>query len=211
MSPSKMEYWINNLTDAWLAQSGLEVFAVITGVLYLILAAKESLWCWLFAACSTLAYLILLIQVKLYAESALQVYYLVMAAYGFYSWKNGANKEDHELAIISGSFKFHVFSILSIGLGTAVLGFILASVTDAQLPYIDAFTTIGALLTTWMVTRKYLENWIYWFVIDGVAVYMYWTKELYLTAMLFAFYVVMVVVGFMGWRKTYLHSQHRAA
>lgn len=196
-----MESLTANIKEAFLAQSGWEILAVITGVLYLVLATREILACWYFGAISTLIYLILLADVKLYAEAALQVYYLAMAAYGWYSWKYGSGKADAELPIITGSFRFHLTVAGGIVAGTLLTGYALNALTDARLPYIDAFTTIGAVVTTWMVTKKYLENWIYWFFVDSVAIYMYWEKELYLTALLFLVYVVMVIVGFFNWRR----------
>ncbi len=196
-----MESWIDSLKEAFLAQSALEVAAVVTGVLYLILAAREKLACWYFAAVSTMLYLIILTDIKLYAEAALQIYYLLMAGYGWYTWKYGSGKADGESQIISGSLLFHVLAVLGILSLTAGVGTLMGEYSDAQMPYIDAFTTVGALVTTWMVTKKYLENWIYWFFIDAVAIYMYWTKGLYLTAILFLFYTGMVVYGFVEWRS----------
>ena len=71
------------------------------------------------------------------------------------------------------------------------------------MPYLDSFTTWGAVLTTYMVAKKVLENWIYWFVIDAIAIYLYIDRELYLTALLMAIYVVMVVFGYTAWLKIY--------
>ncbi|NND37734.1 MAG: nicotinamide mononucleotide transporter, partial [Gammaproteobacteria bacterium] len=73
--------------------------------------------------------------------------------------------------------------------------------SDAALPYLDSFTTWGAIVTTWMVARKILENWIYWFVIDSVSIYLYVNRELHLTALLFVLYLVLIVFGYVAWRK----------
>ena len=75
--------------------------------------------------------------------------------------------------------------------------------TDAALPYLDSFTTWGSLVTTWMVARKVLENWLYWLVIDSVSIYLYIDRELYLTALLFAAYVVIVIIGYVKWSQRY--------
>lgn len=75
--------------------------------------------------------------------------------------------------------------------------------TDAAFPYVDSFTTVAAVVTTYMVARKILENWGYWFVIDGISVYLYISRELYLTALLFVFYLVLIVIGFRAWWRDY--------
>lgn len=201
-----MDNWLANVQDALAAMTAIELIAVVAGVVYLVLAGKESLWCWLFAAVSTLLYIYILWDVKLYAEMALQFYYLFMAGYGFYQWKFSHSQNENQMPISVLSIKQHGLLILSTLIPSAVLGYILASQTDAQLPYVDSFTTVGALVTTWMVTKKYLENWLYWIVVDGVAVYQYFNKELYLTALLFVAYVIMVIIGYFAWRKDY-HQQ----
>lgn len=201
-----MDNWLANVQDALAAMTAIELIAVVAGVVYLVLAGKESLLCWFFAAVSTLLYIYILWDVKLYAEMALQFYYLFMAGYGFYQWKFSHSQNENQMPISVLSIKQHGLLILSTLIASAILGYILASQTDAQLPYIDSFTTVGALVTTWMVTKKYLENWLYWIVVDGVAVYQYFNKELYLTALLFVAYVIMVIIGYFAWRKDY-HQQ----
>ena len=74
--------------------------------------------------------------------------------------------------------------------------------SDAALPYLDSFTTWGAVVTTFMVARKVLENWLYWFVIDVVSIFMFLQRDLYFTAALFAGYLVMIVIGYRSWRAS---------
>ena len=80
---------------------------------------------------------------------------------------------------------------------------LLTRFTDAALPLLDSFTTWGSILTTWMVTRKILENWLYWLVIDSVSIYLYLDRGLHLTAMLFVAYLVIVVFGYRKWLRHY--------
>ena len=97
----------------------------------------------------------------------------------------------------------HVQVIAAIIAVALLLGWIMSK-TDAAFPYADAFTTVAAVVTTFMVARKVLENWIYWFVIDSISVYLYVARELYLTALLFVFYLVLIVIGYRRWRRDYL-------
>jgi nicotinamide mononucleotide transporter len=82
-------------------------------------------------------------------------------------------------------------------------GYGLEKNTSAALPYLDSFTTWGAVITTYMVAQKVLENWLYWLVIDTVAIYLYIDRELYLTALLMAVYVVLAMLGWLMWLKEY--------
>lgn len=193
-----------NLESLWQALGGLhgwEALAVALGIAYLLLAVRESLWCWYAAFFSTAIYLWLFWQVQLPMESALQLYYLVMAVYGWHQWRQGSGAES-SLAISSWSGQRHVLAIGAVLLASAVSGTLLARYTDAALPYLDSFTTWGSILTTWMVARKVLENWVYWLVIDSASIWLYLERGLLMTAGLFAVYLVIVCFG---WRQWLLH------
>lgn len=189
---------------AWL---NLEMLAVLLSLAYLVLAMKENSLCWYCAFFGTAIYIWIFGGVKLYMESLLNVYYLVMAVYGWYQWRQGGIGH-HGLEVSRWSFDYHLYAFLGVLLVTLISGYLLEKNTDARLPYLDSFTTWGSVLTTYMVARKVLENWLYWIVIDSVSIYLYLDRGLYFTAGLFAIYVVLVVIGFVTWRKHYL-AQHR--
>jgi nicotinamide mononucleotide transporter len=187
-----------------------EGVAVLLALSYLVLAIRENPWCWVAAFLSTSIYLVLMFQVGLYMESALQLFYLAMAIYGWYSWTHG-DGPNHSLQVISWKPSRHVLPVVVILTLTLVSGFLLSKFTQAAMPYLDSFTTWGAIFTTWMVTRKILQNWHYWFVIDSVSVYLYINRGLALTALLFILYLVLVVVGYLSWKKrmdSTLNTQH---
>ena len=190
------------LVQAAQAMSVWEACAVVLGVAYLLLAMKESLWCWYAAFISTAIFLVLFWDVDLLMESALQVYYLGMAVYGWWQWQHGSEGKA-ELAISSWGTRQHVIALLLVLLASAASGTLLQQFTGAALPYLDSFTTWGSIVTTWMVARKILENWLYWLVIDSVSIYLYLERELYLTAMLFAVYLVIVLFGYRKWLLHY--------
>ena len=201
--------FIQGVISAAQAMSYWEVIAVALGIAYLVLAMRENSLCWYAAFGSTAIFSWLFFDVSLVMESALNVYYLVMAVYGWYVWnkkpQNSAmqNEITPKLAISTWSAKQHTFAIGSVLALTFISGFLLSENTTAVLPYLDSFTTWGAVLTTYMVAKKVLENWIYWFVIDAIAIYLYIDRELYLTALLMAIYVIMVVFGYTAWFKIY--------
>jgi nicotinamide mononucleotide transporter len=191
------------IVTAWQAQSILEEVAVVAAIVYLLLAIRENIWCWLFAFISTAIYIYLFHSVALLSESILNVYYLIMAVYGWYQWKFGENH--HERHIISWPLQRHLLWIAVTGTMVPVLGYI-TSQWNASMPYLDAFTSCFAVLATVMVAHKVLENWHYWLVINIVSTYLFTAKELYLTAALFALYVVLTVFGYFKWRQSYANQ-----
>ena len=183
----------------------LELVAVAFAVLYLLLAIRQNIWCWAAAAVSTGLYLYIMYAAQLYMESALQVFYLAMAAYGWYQWRLGG--AEHEgVDVTTWRWRNHAIAIAVVLVLVFASGYLLERYSDAALPFADAFTTWSAVIATWMVARKILENWIYWFVIDAVSVYLYVSRELYFTAALFVAYLVMIVFGYRSWRRSMLEQ-----
>jgi nicotinamide mononucleotide transporter len=178
-----------------------EILAVVLAVVYLVLAIRQNIWCWAAAAASTVLYLFIMFQAKLYMESALQVFYLLMAVYGWYEWRHGGAGGD-ELEVTTWPFRFHLLAAATVIFLVFVSGELLSRYSQAALPFLDSFTTWGAVIATFMVARKVLENWIYWFVIDAVSIGLYFSRELYFTAALFTAYLFMIVIGYRSWRAS---------
>lgn len=187
-----------------------EMVAVFLSVTYLILAIKQNLWCWVAAFISTLIYSILFFDASLLMDSALNIFYLIMAIYGWYSWKygNGINK-DEELEISTYGLTKNIKIILGLIVLSLILGYIMANYTSADFAYLDTFTTVFAVFTTYTLTKKVLENWLYWIVIDAVSIYIYVNKEFYLTAVLFALYTILAFVAYNNWKKEYKNLEPR--
>jgi nicotinamide mononucleotide transporter len=179
----------------------LELTAVVFAVLYLVLAIKENVWCWFFGFLSTLIYLFIFWDVSLYSESLLQIFYLAMSVYGWWQWTHFDSSQSELKEIQQWSILKHTGIIVAAGFGSLALGFFMSQYTSAAFPYIDAATTLFAIVATYMVAQKIIENWIYWMVIDSVSIYLYINRELYLTALLFLLYVALCFVGYFSWRK----------
>lgn len=188
-----------------LATSGWELLAVLLAIAYLLLALRENSLCWYCALASTVIFTGLFWDVSLLMESALNVYYMAMAVYGWWQWRGSkgavTNSGNSVIEISTWPLRNHVLAWGVIAGLTAVSGSLLAKNTTAALPYLDSFTTWGSVLTTWMVTQKILENWLYWIVIDAISIVLYIDRGLYLTSLLFVAYVIIVVFGFFAWRK----------
>ena len=188
--------------DQLLASSPWELAAVILAVAYLALVIRENIWCWYAAFVSAAIFLVIFWQVQLYMDSGLQVFYLAMAVYGWWQWRRGGGPGENRLAISTWSWQRHALTIGGVIAAAFATGWLLSG-TDARLPYIDSFTTWASVVTTYMVARKVLENWIYWFVIDAISIGLYIDRELYFTAILFAVYLVMVIIGGLAWYRTW--------
>lgn len=180
----------------------LETVAVILAIAYLLFAIKENSLCWYCAFFSTAIYVWIFGDVSLYMESALNIYYMAMAVYGWYQWQRGGEHQTG-LNISRWSLARHSMAIGIILIATVISGYLLAANTDARLPYLDSFTTWASVVTTVMVARKIIENWLYWVVIDFVSIFLYLDRGLYQTAGLFVLYIVLAVVGYIIWIKKY--------
>ncbi len=198
---------IESILAAWHAMSGFEVVAVVLAIAYLVLAIKESSWCWYAAFVSTAIYTWLFWDVSLVMESLLNAYYMAMAIYGWWQWRRPNEQANEVRPIARWQAQHHLFAVVGVLALTGLSGYFLTANTGAQLPYLDSFTTWASVLTTYMVAKKVLENWLYWLFINACAIYLYVDRELYLTAMLFVSYEVMAVIGYIRWRTHYQAQQ----
>ena len=180
----------------------LETLAVVLGIGYLLLAMRESSLCWYCAFFSTALYVWIFGDVSLYMESALNVYYMAMAVYGWLQWqRGGADKSG--VKIIRWTARQHILGVAIILAASITSGYLLSSNTAAKLPYLDSFTTWGSVFTTIMVAQKVLENWLYWIVINSVSIYLYIDRGLDQTAAMFFLYLLLATIGFLTWKKAY--------
>jgi len=191
---------LNAVLQAFLAQSGWEWLAASLGILYVILAAKESVWCWPAAFISTLIYTALFWEGQLPMQALLNFYYMGMAVYGFFLWKKQSS-DNNSVNISSRSFKFHATYILAGLVITVIIGFYLASIPETRYPYLDALVMVFSIMTTVLMARKVIENWLYWIVIDSFAIALYWQTGFYVTIVMFLVYLVLAMYGYNNWLK----------
>ncbi|MFL6549702.1 MAG: nicotinamide riboside transporter PnuC [Povalibacter sp.] len=175
-----------------------EAIAAALGLAYLLLAVRRNLLCWICAFVSTAIYLVIFARASLYMQSALQVFYLVMAVVGFLDWRKGRD-ESGEVLIRHWRGSQHLAAFGAVMLATAINGWSLAH-TDAASPYVDSFVTWASVVTTWMVARRVIENWLYWIVVDAIAAWLYYSQGLLVTTVLFVIYLGIVVHGYFAWR-----------
>ena len=187
--------------DQLVQTSPLEWFGTITGFLCVYLAAKQHVLNWPIAILSIAAYTLLFFRYKLYGDAALQVYFLVTSIYGWYYWVK--QKEENQQAIssltISETLKIIAFSIVLSG----ALGVFLDRFTNTDVPYIDGTCTAISLVAQFLLTRKIIQNWVLWVVVDSCYIPLYLYKDLALTAVLYTLYLVLATLGYLNWRRTW--------
>jgi len=185
----------------WLLQHWVEILGTIFGLIYIYFSIKQNIWLWFFGLISSaLAFYQCLVS-GIYADMAINAYYVGISIYGWILWKYSTQKTE------SGMHTIHFLSRKEIVLYTmtclALWLFIaeMLKFTDSTVPYLDAFTTATAIVATYLLTQKYIENWLIFVLTDAFSIGLFYYKELYFFAFLFAVYTVLAVVGYFNWKK----------
>jgi nicotinamide mononucleotide transporter len=176
-----------------------EWIAVALALAYLLLAIRQSRWCWPAAALSSAIYLVLFATGGLPMQAALQAFYIATSAYGWYAWR-AAQGESRQLHVTTRPWPWHVAALGCVVVLTAANVYLLPGSGGLLVSSADAFVAWGSVLATWMVARKILENWFYWVFFDLAAAALYFVQGFHATAGLFLLYVVLAGRGFVAWR-----------
>lgn len=186
-----------------------ETLAMMLGLLYIVLIIRQSIWAWPSAFASTFIYTLLFWEGQLPLQAVLNAYYLGMAVYGFWLWRRQTRQGDTQdkdsvspsLVIHRLPLKRHLMMIVSGLLISWGLGAYLTHIAFSISPYLDAVIMVFSMMTTYLVAHKVLENWLYWMVINSVAIYLYWQTGFYSTVVLMSVYLVMAVIGYRKWTQ----------
>lgn len=179
--------------------SPLEIIAFTVSVLGVWLTTTRSLWNYPFSLLSVVLYGVIFYQVKLYADMGLQAIFAATLLYGLWQWRR--NRLASGKVLVTRVRPVEVLASIVCGIGAAVgLGFLLYSHTDASLPWVDSALLAGSLIGSIWAARRNLESWWVWIIVDVVYVGVYVLKHLYLTALLYAAFVVLAVLGLRRWQ-----------
>ena len=177
-----------------------EAAAAAITLISVYLSARQNIWSWPTAIVGVGIYVVVFWQSKLYADMGLQFVYIALSFYGWYEWLyGGANRST--LRVSSGWRKSYPVAIVITIAFALALGTFLRRSTDAALPYADSTLTSFSLMAQWMMTRKYLENWLLWIAVDVFYIAMFCYKHLYLTALLYAVFIGVCTMGYLEWRR----------
>jgi nicotinamide mononucleotide transporter len=190
------------------ATSQLERLSVLLGIGYSLFAAFRSRWCWVSGALSSVILVYLFARARLPMQAGLQVFYVGMSVYGFYSWVR--QEQEDKSVVTTWPARAHLAAAVAIVVASALSARWLAAETGAAWPILDSVTTWASLVATWLVVRMKLENWLYWIAIDLVLTYLSFVQRLPLIAALYATYLGISLVGFATWFKNY-RQQPRTA
>ena len=185
----------------------IEIFGLCAGTLSIALLIKQNIWTWPIGIAYTLASLYIFFTAKLYADFALHVFFLFMSFYGWYYWLQGNSTFDSELPVSRESKKVLAYSIIICVLAIILASNLFTMYTDAELPYWDNTTSILSVLAIWLQSRKKIESWVFWLIIDILSVGIYFYKDLYLYSLLYSIYVAMAFFGYATWLKSYRNEQ----
>jgi len=184
------------------SQTPIEWLAVITGLIYVILAAKEKNTCWIFGIISTATWgYASYFNYDLYVDALLQFFYTAIGFYGIYNWQFSNNGSGSYLPISNLQGKHHL-GIVGGGLGLSVIvGYSFSAYTQAASTYLDSITTVFSVAATFMTIHKKIDNWIYWVVIDIIYVYLYFSRGALLFGVLMIVYTIIALFGWINWKR----------
>ncbi len=205
----RLDFWLGIILSAliilaswqqWLPVPLTEALGFVTGAACVYLVVQQSLWNFPLGIANNIFFLILFGQARLFGDAGLQVVYIALGVHGWYQWLHGG---EHRTALKITRVSLHVLLVLAglIPLATWGLVLVLRKVSGAA-PVPDAFTTVLSLAAQYLLNRKILENWFLWIVADVLYIYLYLTRGLHLTAVLYAVFLCLCVAGFVRWRRT---------
>jgi nicotinamide mononucleotide transporter len=199
----------------WITNNYIEVFGAVTGILYVFLEIRQTIWLWPVGIITSAVYIWVFFTSKLYADMSLQGYYLIISLLGWYWWagrekgrrgegekgrgdkENGGSLKVTRLDLRTGVILSMVFLLLF-----ALLLLLLGSFTDSPVPGWDSFITSLSIIATWMLARKIYEHWFLWIVVNTAATLLFSTRGLYPTVILYIVYGTMSFAGLKAWKKT---------
>lgn len=206
----------------WISNNYIEIFGAVTGILYVFLEIKQNLWLWPVGIITSAVYIWVFFTGKLYADTSLQGYYLVISVLGWYWWIKGAGLRAHgnkspvgggegdvdkkpipeKLIVHRINLKTGIVLAAVLCVLYFVLWFVLSHLTDSPVPAADSFITSLSIVATWMLARKIYEHWYLWIVVDAFASVLFITRHLYPTVILYIVFCAMSFAGLIEWKKS---------
>lgn len=190
-----------SLTE-WLLVNKIEVLGAILGILYIRFSIRQNIFTWPTGILTSALYIIVFFNSALYASMMLQFYYVGISVYGWYYWLNGKRDDNKSLLPIqTANKKLWIKLVVIFAVLYVIILFILIRFSDSDVPYLDSLTTSLSIVATWMLAKKYIENWIIWIIADTVSVGLYIFKSLWPTVILFVVYTILAYFGYIEWKK----------
>jgi nicotinamide mononucleotide transporter len=188
----------------------LELLSFCLAIVTVWLNIRQIHWAWLFAIISSALYGAVFFQSRLYGDMGLQCVFIAVSVWGWYRWLHGGPAH-HGLQVTRLAAPARIWSALAWIASFAVISLLLDVYTDTDVPYMDGFLTAGSLVGQVLLSRKKLENWHVWIVVDLLYIGLYIYKDLMLTAVLYGLFVIMAWAGLRAWQRSLDAAPHRRA
>ncbi len=187
----------------WISFTWLEILASVTGAFCVLLVVARSVWNFPIGIVSCVAYIIFFAEGRLFAEAGLQVVFILLGVHGWIAWKSGLREEIRVRRIPLGELTVIAILFPAVWLGlTQLLVYF-----EGASPTLDALVTTLSIAAQWLLNRRYIENWLAWIVIDQISIALFISREMYLTAGLYAVFLAMCVAGLVEWRRNLIRSE----
>ena len=196
-----VQFLLDGFAEGIQNMTWIEVMAVFFGIASVFYSMREHIWVYPTGIVSTLIYVWICFEFKLYADMGINAYYFILSIYGWYVW---THPEENQV-VLPVTWLNGKGWLISSGLFVVsylLLAFLLSSFTDSDVPFWDSFTTASAFVGMWLMARKKVENWIFWIVTDLVSVPLYFYKGLLLTSFQFLFFTILATIGLFAWIKS---------
>lgn len=189
------------LSLSGLSTTPLELLSFLLALLTVWLNIRQNHWAWLFSILSSLLYAAVFVDARLYGDSGLQFVFVAVSIWGWYQWLRGG-QQHRPLPVSRLDRAGWALTLAAWGAGFALLSWFLRRYTDTDVPHMDAFLTAGSLVGQLLLSRKKIENWLVWILVDVLYVGLYLYKHLTLTAILYGLFVIMAMAGWRSWRRS---------
>lgn len=187
---------------SFLCTHAIEIIGFVLGVCYLYYEYQASNWVWLFSLLMPMVSMYVYFSAGLYADFSINIYYLVASLYGLIIWRGTKRKKGAVISHIGiQTAILSTFAMLAIWFGIYML---LVNFTNSTVPVMDALTTAISIVGTWMLAKKYIEQWFAWMIVDAIDVGLYLYKDIPFYATLYAIYTIVAYFGYRNWKKKML-------
>lgn len=197
-----------DVTINWITTNWFELTAALLGLISIVLQIKQNAWYWAICIAMVSMYIAVYIDYRLYADMLLQIYYLIMSLYGWWSWKFGGSSNSKSLKVSKTPARFWPLMIFVTILMFVLLGLFMSHFTNSDVPWVDSLVTAISFTATWMLARKKIENWILWIIADSISIGLYYYKGMYPTLVLFIVLTILAFVGYHQWKKDIVKNHY---
>ena len=193
--------WFAPAFTAWgVAFTWLEIVAVVLSIAMVMCNIRVNPLGWPLAIVASLLYFALFWNSKLYGDASLQIFFVAISAWGWWQWLRGTTTDGQTLKVQTLSRQGRAWALAAVLISWPAIGWFLKTYTDTDVPWWDAFPTAASIVGQWLLGRKYVENWPTWVIVNVVSVALFAYKGLWLTAALYAVFVLMAVAGWRAWQ-----------